>query len=351
MNNIIIINKEAFDRCLTTARLLGVRLEPEHLHRLSSLATLSEMNGVLIEIKSEARPALLALTEAQRELLRGHSITGVKIDQLLNDISRYEKQVAKLIIDQNECIRRIHIVNEEIEKLRLLAKDPPMIASIENALAQGTFKLVGVTRDAITFMTPDITCSWRDEKLGISLDAACGKYKIDISLPSLSVTIESAEEMNKRYCHPHVSSSGTPCWGSAATSLTQARGKQDIAAILSLTYGLLTTYNPDSPYIKLLEFDQKRNPTKYNHAAYTKCDKFCHLQDNGSNDNYIREYEIDADTPIDVRGMLDDGKVYVHEVYIRTLNGSRIDTYYYILENGSFVDVEDLNCNYEIRSK
>lgn len=346
-----IINKEAFDRCLTTARLLGVRLEPEHLHRIASLATLSEMNGVLIEIKSEARPALLVLTEAQRELLRGHNITGVKIANLSADIKWYEQKVYKLIEEQNECIKRIHIANEEIENIRLLAKDPPMIASIENALAQGTFKLLGVTKDAITFMTPDITCSWKDAKLGISLDVACGKYKINLSLPSLSVTIESMEEMGDINCHPHVSISGAPCWGNAATSLTQARGKQDIAAILSLTYGLLTTYNPESPYITLLEFDQKRHPTRYTNAVYTKCDKFCHLQDDGNNDNYIREYEIDADTPTDVRGMLDDGTIYVHEVYIRTLNGSRIDTYYYILDDGSFVDVEDLGSNYEIRSK
>lgn len=350
MNNTI-INKEAFDRCLTTARLLGVRLEPEHLQRIASLATLSEMNGVLIEIKSEARPALLSLTEAQRDLLRGHNITVVKIDQLLNDISRYEKQVAKLIIDQNECIRRIHIVNEEIENLRLLAKDPPMIASVEKVINQGTFKLLGVTKDNITFMTPDITCSWKDAKLGISLDVSCGKYKIHLSLPSLSVAISSEEESEGRYCHPHVSSSGTPCWGNAATSLTQARGKQDIAAILSLTYGLLTTYNPDSPYIKLLEFDQSRNPTKYTHAAYTKCDKLAHLQDDGSNDNYIREYEIDEDTPDDVRGTFGHGTIYVHEVYIRTLNGSRIDANYCILDEGSFVDVADLDCRFEIRSK
>lgn len=350
MNNNI-INKEAFDRCLTTARLLGVRLEPEHLHRISSLATLSEMNGVLIEIKSEARPALLALTEAQREILRSMHTNGVKITNLSADIKRYEQKIGRLIEEQNDYVKRIHIVNEEIDNLRLLAKDPPLIASIENVLAQGTFKLVGVSTSEVTFITPDITCSWKDEKLGISLDAACGKYKIHLSLPSLSVTIESTEEMEERYCHPHVNNVGSPCWGSAATSLTQARGKQDIAAILSLTYGLLTTYNPESPYIKLLEFDQKRNPTKYNHAAYAKCDKFCHLQDDGSNDNYIREYEIDEATPIDVRGMLDNGKVYVHEVYIRTLNGSRIDTYYYILDDGSFVDVEDLGGNYEIRSK
>ena len=350
MNNTI-INKEAFDRCLTTARLLGVSLGPEHLHRIASLATLSEMNGVLIEIKSEARPALLALTEAQRELLRGHSDTEVKINQLLNDISRYERQVNKLIIDQNECIRRIHIVNEDIENLRLLAKDPPMIASIENALAQGTFKLLGVSASEVTFLTPDITCSWRDAKLGIALDVSCGKYKIHLSLPSLSVDIRSAEEGDERYCHPHVGSSGTPCWGNAITSITQARGKQDIAAILSLTYGLLTTYNPESPYIKLLEFGQKRNPTKYTHAEYTKCDKLAHLQDDGSNNNYIREYQIDKDTPIDVRGMLDDGTVYVHVVYIKTLNGSRIDANYCILEESSFVNVADLDCPFEIRSK
>ena len=347
-----IINKEAFDRCLTTARLLGVRLEPEHLNRISSLATLSEMNGVLIEIKSEARPALLSLTEAQRELLRSSNTTnGMKITNLSTSIKMYEQKIVRLIEEQNDYIKRIHIANEEIENLRLLAKDPPMIASIENALAQGTFKLLGVTKDAITFMTPDITCSWKDAKLGISLDAACGKYKIHLSLTSLSVTIESTEEMDDRNCHPHVSISGAPCWGNAAPSLTQARGKQDIAAILSLTYGLLTTYNPESPYISLLEFDQKRHPTRYTNAVYTKCDKFCHLQDDGNNDNYIREYEIDADTPTDVRGILDDGKVYEHEVYIRTLNGSRIDTYYYILDDGSFVDVEDLGSAYEIRSK
>jgi len=350
MNNTI-INKEAFDRCLTTARLLGVRLEPEHLTRISSLATLSEMNGVLIEVKREARPALLSLTEAQRDLLRGHNIAGVKIYQLTGDVARYEQKVEKLIAEQNEYIKRIHIVNEEIETLRLLAKDPPMIASVEKVINQGTFKLLGVTKDAITFMTPDITCSWRDAKLGIALDVSCGKYKIHLSLPSLSVTIESTEEMDERYCHPHVSSSGSPCWGNAATSLTQARGKQDIAAILSLTYGLLTTYNPESPYIKLLEFDQERNPTKYTHAAYTKCDKLAHLQDDGSNDNYIREYVIDEDTPNDVKGTLGHGTIYVHEVYIRTLNGSRIDANYYILDDGSFVDVNDLDCSYEIRSK
>ena len=345
------INKEAFDRCLTTARLLGVRLEPEHLNRISSLATLSEMNGVLIEIKSESRPVLSSLTEAQRELLRSNNNNDMQITNLSTNIKIYERKIVSLIEEQNDYIKRIHIANEEIENLRLLSKDPLIIASIENALAQGTFKLLGVTKDAITFMTPDITCSWKDEKLGISLDAACGKYKIHLSLPSLSVTIESTEEMDDSIYHPHVSSSGAPCWGNAATSITQARCKQDIAAILSLTYGLLTTYNPESPYITLLAFDKERNPTKYTHAAYTKCDKFCHLQDDGNNDNYIREYEIHEDSPIDVRGMLDDDKVYVHEVYIRTLNGSRIDTYYYILDDGSFVDVEDLDCNYEIRSK
>jgi len=348
MNNTI-INKEAFDRCLTTARLLGVRLEPEHLHRISSLATLSEMNGVLIEIKSEARPALLALTEEQREILRSMNTNGVKITNLYADIKRYEQNVEKLIEEQNDYIRRIHIVNEEIENLRMLAKDPPMIASIENVLAQGTFKLLGVTKDSVTFLTPDITCSWKDEKLGISLDVACGKYKIHLSLPSLSVTISSAEEIDGRYCHPHVNSSGTPCWGNAVTSITQARCKQDIAAILSLTYGLLTTYNPYSPYIKLLEFDQERNPTKYTHAAYTKCDKVCLIDDEGANDNYIEEFEID-DSHDDMTFSEGD-TVYVHEAYIRTLNGSRIDAIYYILDNGSYVDVNNLDCNYTIRSK
>jgi len=90
-----------------------------------------------------------------------------------------------------------------------------------------------------------------------------GRFQITMSRNSNGVLNSKMRPlepvMRNGYAHPHVSSDNhTPCLGNAGGMLLQCLTTGDIGTAISVTHEFLTSYNPDSPYLELHNWEDCR---------------------------------------------------------------------------------------------
>ena len=92
-----------------------------------------------------------------------------------------------------------------------------------------------------------------------------GRFRITMSRNNngvLTAKMQPLEPvMRNGYAHPHIASdpdSYTPCLGNAGGMLLQCLNTGDIGTAISVTHDFLTSYNPDSPYIELHNWEDCR---------------------------------------------------------------------------------------------
>lgn len=112
----------------------------------------------------------------------------------------------------------------------------------------------------VWFNTPRINIQLFNKQAGISKNVDMGHYKViwDIRGGHISVRPGEGAIMLENYCHPHVSSDESVCWGNASNTYATAMSEFKPKAAMQALRVILQTYNDASPYYGLQHWERVR---------------------------------------------------------------------------------------------
>ena len=309
------------------ASMLGVDITPEREAELRGLTTMADANKKLVGWKTEA-PKLAEVTlypEEIKTLESAAMLANPRVKTLKDGLVSFETRINQLNAEVDRYIA--DSIKYRVELKDLESKPQiDIVGKVKEALETGLFTISSVGSDKITFKTRDIICSFIDKDIGMDLRVPMGKYRIQMYYRDLSLRVLT-EDNNLNvsgYYHPHVDTYGAPCYGNIKNAISAMRINYDIKGILLGVQQLLSNYNPESPYEKLINFDFKAQPERYankNRVWKFTGDYIRIPEDDTDSDNYIDTYEDD------------DGTVYkVFKTFIKVIEGTDIvvDEYKYL---------------------
>jgi hypothetical protein len=176
-------------------------------------------------------------------------------------------------IQKAEGFRKRWLAQENISQsiLNSLIEQERTLVGLQESFAEAIrevsfFKYTGVRDGCIILNTPMVTLTLNE------LEVDLGPFEVNLDLEEKRVYvygISGAIEVDG-YVHPHVTSSGSPCFGSATYKFREAMARMDIAKVLRMTQAMLTQYNPNSTYKRLelyyvqqLDADMSKFPVIY----------------------------------------------------------------------------------------
>jgi hypothetical protein len=128
---------------------------------------------------------------------------------------------------------------------------------------RSAWRIKEVTNSAIIFETKnDIVLSHNDHNAGMNIAVNFGKASVEwrmadrliVMNTELYVRLKARPEGFGGTRHAHVSSGGTPCWGTIAGSANEALREFNVQRILHWCMLLLNNYNAESAYTSLATF-------------------------------------------------------------------------------------------------
>lgn len=179
--------------------------------------------------------------------------TNLKFKAFDDKIKELERKIEE---NQNKLIED----TEEYCSLKLLrvntnAPSKEELDSLTDTLEQYNLKVTSAKEGLVTIITPNITLN-HTTSLGNNITVPMGHFKILLDLNNLKVDIQGHKDniVFEGSMHPHVSTSGIPCWGNASSHIIEALKKGCVSDILSVLMALLYNYNAASPYKPLENF-------------------------------------------------------------------------------------------------
>jgi hypothetical protein len=226
----------------------------------------------------EARPkAELTLTDADKELFA--NIISVKSTQeYLSTVKARDVQLRNAVDATNSVQSYLRSMMEYQEKIdRLDGKSSwNLTETIKKAVADGWYTYdseltsrYNSTRlnhrdHGLVFTTPHVQCKYVNQAAGINKSLDFGRYQV-VYVPSNGMVFVLKLENNINvdgYYHPHVTTSGSVCWGNGANAMGSAVKLHKVDEILQILRVILENYNADSPYISYIMFEVRRDPSK-----------------------------------------------------------------------------------------
>ena len=134
---------------------------------------------------------------------------------------------------------------------------------VEKIHSESFWMFFNYTNGFISFVTRNDVILEHNETVGdsvISRKVNMGKFVLALNCNSglsFEVKKHSGNIICSGYYHPHIDGSGNVCLGNAGPSISQAYEKLDIHHIARVVAAILTTYNPDSPYLSLNRFEDE----------------------------------------------------------------------------------------------
>ena len=149
---------------------------------------------------------------------------------------------------------------------------PNYAEEIEKLCSDGFYQLHEVTDDSIVFHTVnDIILVHIDARHGVKRSVNLGMFSIGYNLLNSRVRVVGiANNINANgYCHPHVSSNNI-CFGELQPEAHDYIASGNLTQTMLIVQKALSTYNDDSPYRSLLQFeDYGRLEAERDEADYT----------------------------------------------------------------------------------
>ena len=233
-------------------------------------------------VVSQAMPRLKANIEGYDWAQERHSfaeqrlrgvqdrITRTKEDVTLNDRVIAEKtyEIARLIRKNQELRERAAFL-ESHTKMRVRRESEREFLSLMK-LAPEAFREVDVQGDRIIARTYPVSMDHRDR------DYELGAYQVTIRLDADEVLIATLDgEKHDGFPHPHVSTSGVPCFGNIGPSIAKLLVEGQYAAAQSVILEFLRSYNAGDAYIRLEnwdpDWDDERWESCFDNASPDEC--------------------------------------------------------------------------------
>lgn len=319
------------------ASMLGVDITPEREAELNTLDSMAEANKKLVEWKTET-PKLAEVTlypEEIKKLEEAGMLVNPRVKTLKDGLVSFESRINQLNAEVDRLIAESIKYKLELKDLESRPQID-LVGKVKEALETGLFTIVSVGSDKITFRTRDIICSFIDKDIGMDLRVPMGKYRVVLFYRELSVRIlQEANTIDSNgYYHPHVDNIGIPCFGNIKSAINKMRTEYNIKGILLGVQQLLSNYNPESPYEKLLAFDVKARPDMYanKNRVWRETGDFIRINAGEiDSDNYVCMYEDDGGT-----------EYKVFRTYTQVLEGTDIvvsEYEYFMYGTGEYVRI------------
>lgn len=102
-------------------------------------------------------------------------------------------------------------------------------------------------------------------------------YEVIFNLQTQGVQITGDKNSVNGYCHPHVTTSGSICWGNIGGLVARLSGEMDLYGLYELVAHFLSLYNEDDPYQRIERWDPNWEEANEENEPYCSfCDESGH---------------------------------------------------------------------------
>lgn len=254
-----------------------------------------------------------------------------RIAEMRSKKNSYLESAEQYMVDSHKQLLRAHDVELEIlAALGLGKKD--VGEELNRVLEDGFYTYKGRSSEYLAFVTEPVSI-FIEEKTEVKL----GRFEVHLYPYKIKVLAYEDNTDVSGYVHPHVSSRGDVCWGTAAQIYTDGMKEFQFSKVMAALRAILTQYNADSPYIEAYRFLLKRGEIDLSEYSYTyvEADDEERLEEDLlpsdiSGNTYILEDDEDGSSAM----------VTVYERYYQDLDYVHYDVKYYKTKTGEYKEWE-----------
>lgn len=241
----------------------GRRLLTDELKLFEGLTSKLDINRIFFGLPKPGDPE--PLSEEKIKKLSEHytALAQTRNSELVRSVTRDIDANLKIANDGytriKEALQKVATSRSDLEAITL--KVPDYTEVINKALQNPFWTLHNVSSQTVDFASNEIIVSDKRPKLGIDMTVNFGRILLKWNTSANYIMAARFEKnFQGNYYHPHISSTHDFCLGNASSTITKALKETKIDEVLAVMQALLTTYNPDSPYMPLSEFFAQQNP-------------------------------------------------------------------------------------------
>lgn len=253
---------------------LGVMLPPDLVTKVNDCKNDDEVNAVYFPYVQQVQASNKLTDEERRKLREIHTIDNSREYKYLEELLDNSKRELNRLYERiDSAVQDIH---DRKRNLRNMVVHSEYDVSIEvDKILEGGFyslarnKTYTCPNKLLWFTTKDITLTHKNPSAGIDLEVPMGNYYVTVNMETYDVRVKPCNNnlQYSGYYHPHVNESGRVCWGNAAEVMAQALEDMKPSVALTALQIILTTYNDESPYALLRDFEESyemngEDPTK-----------------------------------------------------------------------------------------
>lgn len=328
----------------TLASAAGVKLTQEQIQQLVGLESKVEINKAFFALAAKpVAEARLDMSGMQKALEESTAATKRRrLEEKEYAIADYISKAKRYFQDGNLQLRCASDLRLEIANLGGTPL-PKFEDLIEKVYADPFWSVSHIDKVhyKVQFTSKHAVCRYQNKTQGVDMTVNFGVFQATWSVLTNDVKVFAISDSMDvdGYSHPHISN-GTVCWGNAQDTVVNALMAFDIASTLKVVQTILTTYNPDSPYVEMSRFWVAQNPKVLEDA-----DTSYVYEGKAWIQGYI--YDEIAVTAIDESTDGDDETIYKIRVYRKeyTTYGIRADDndYYLCNDTGEYKELEDIH--------
>jgi hypothetical protein len=165
-----------------------------------------------------------------------------KQDECVNNANHYAREMENYLVQAAKAREELNII---------LNIKPDLTEEIEKILASGFYEISAIYSDYVRFVTLPVTLVENNPAAGVKRSVFLGKFYVTYkpNINEIKVTPFSDSNIkSSSYYHPHVSSSGSVCWGTASELYSSSLSKYEPSKALTALQVILCNYNGNSPY-------------------------------------------------------------------------------------------------------
>lgn len=247
----------------------GFRLSVDQMRELAILPDKSDINKKMAdfyELHKAGKPIgpdeekIIEQASSDLQQFFKHRFEARK-EEIKKEIEIYKKDADRHFTEANAKLLRM---NEKVVEFDQMKDDGTEMKSVFDAIKGNSFWRIEKYRDGIMyFESQDVILRHVDRAQNVDMTVNFGPMWL--MWVTRSGTVKMDETRGKYivngHMHPHINSSGSICWGNAASSYTTHMKTYQINEVLKIVQSLLQTYNPGSPFQRLDRFFAKSNPS------------------------------------------------------------------------------------------
>ncbi len=241
---------------------LGVILPPDLVTKVKNCKSNDEVNAIYFPYVQQAQASNKLTDEERKKLREIHTIDNSREYKHVNELLEHsKKELSRLHERVDGIVQDIHDRNRRLRDM-VVHSEYDVSIEVDKILAGGFYSLARhktytCPNKLLWFTTRDITLTHKNPSAGIDWEVPMGNYYVTVNMETYDVRVKPCNNNLKysEYYHPHVSEGGRVCWGNAAEVMAQALSDMKPSVALTALQIILTTYNDESPYATLADFN------------------------------------------------------------------------------------------------